>query len=218
MISPAYGLALEAQDTSITALVDCYGTWVGIRSNHVINSSGELSGPDGSSRSISTPEDRELLIALRAKANLVVVDAKTARSERYGLPSSGAALAIFSATGDFTDIPAFESTKGSCYLFSPQVPQQIRNNHHVQIHSVQNPLSDLSAWAKDKDMPAVLLEAGPTLTKTAYGNGLVAQSALTITGAHLDAESVANRHPFDHLAKLLSVAIGKGASFTYWNH
>jgi riboflavin biosynthesis pyrimidine reductase len=218
MISPAFGLALEAQVTSIKALVDCYGPWVGIRSNHVISSLGEFSGPDGSSRSISTPEDKELLIALRAQADLVVVDANTGRSEQYRLASSGAKLAIFSATGDFTDIPAFDSVEGSCYLFSPQIPKNISNNHHVLIDSVENPLSDLSAWARDNGMPAVLLEAGPTLTKLAFRNGLVSQSALTIAGKYLDPETVATRHPFDPLAKLLSVATGEGASFTYWSH
>jgi riboflavin biosynthesis pyrimidine reductase len=103
-------------------------------------------------------------------------------------------------------------------LFSPQIPKNIRNNHHVLIDSVENPLSDLSAWATDNGMPAVLLEAGPTLTKLAFRNGLVSQSALTIASKYLDPETVAPRHPFDPLAKLLSVATGEGASFTYWSH
>jgi riboflavin biosynthesis pyrimidine reductase len=218
MISPAYGLALEAQVSSIKELADCYGPWEGIRSNHVINASGEFSGPDGSSRSISTPDDRELLIALRAKADLVVVDARTARSERYKLPASGAALVIFSVTGNFNDIPAFENFEGSCYLFSPQSPKNLKNHEHERIDSLENPLAGVSAWAKQRGLSAVLLEAGPALTKNAFRNGLVSHSAITISGERLDAGSVANRHPFDPLAKLLSVANAEGASFSYWSH
>jgi riboflavin biosynthesis pyrimidine reductase len=148
----------------------------------------------------------------------LVVDARTARSERYKLPVSGAALAIFSASGNFNDIPAFESVEGSCYLFSPQSPKNLRNHQHERIDSLENPLAGVSAWAKQRGLSAVLLEAGPTLTKNAFGNGLVSHSAITISGEGLDAGSVADRHHFDPLAKLLSVANAEGACFSYWSH
>lgn len=218
MISPAFGLALEQQVTSISELADSYGKWLGIRSNHIVSASGDFSGPDGSSRSLSTPEDRELLIALRGKADLLVVDASTARTEKYKMPSSGAALAIFSATADFSGIPAVEDSSGSCYLFSPKGSKSIGNCEHEPILDIQNPLLGLSAWASKRGLMALLLEAGPTLTKTAFANGLVGQSALTIAVENLDVETIANRHPFDPLAKLVSVANAPGASFTYWNH
>ena len=65
MISPAFGLALKANATDVLALANCYGTWVGICSNHVITPDGKFSGADGSSRTISSDADRKLLIALR---------------------------------------------------------------------------------------------------------------------------------------------------------
>jgi hypothetical protein len=218
MIFPAFGLALEKQVTSIEELADSYGKWMGILSNHVVNASSDFSGQDGSSRSISTPEDRELLLALRGKADLLVVDAKTARTEKYKMPSSGAALAIFSATGDFSGIPAVEDAIGNCYLFSPETAKSIGNCEYEPILDLENPLLGLSDWAQKRGLLAVLLEAGPTLTKIAFLNGLVGQSALTIAVEDLDVESIANRHPFDPLAKLVSVANAPGASFTYWNH
>jgi riboflavin biosynthesis pyrimidine reductase len=218
MISPSYGLALDAKITSVAALAESYGRWKGIRSNHVVTASGEFTGPDKSSRSISTPEDRELLIALRRRADLVVVDAKTARNEGYKSTSSGPALAIFSATGNFSGIPAAEDSRHLCYLFSPQLPVGFQDHHHEFILNLENPLSGLASWATNRGLDALLLEAGPTLTRTAFTNGLVSESALTISAENLDFETVSHGHPFDQVAKLLSVANSKGASFTYWHH
>jgi riboflavin biosynthesis pyrimidine reductase len=218
MISPAYGLAREANATTAQALADSYGRWVGILSNHVITLNGEFAGEDGSSRSISHPTDRQLLIALRAKADLIVVDAATARAEQYRLPSSGAALAIFSRSGVFSGIPALEETTDKCFLFSSEAPKDSRHHTHVPIKSSANPLHQLSEWAEGNDLPAVLLEAGPTLSRTAFDNNLVQHSALTISGANQELDFIATAHPFDASATLLSVAHFEGGSFTYWRH
>jgi riboflavin biosynthesis pyrimidine reductase len=218
MISPAFGLAMERQASNILELADSYGSWKGIRSNHVITNSGDFKGSDGSSRSITTPEDRELLIELRRRADIVVVDAKTARNEAYKARSSGAALAIFSATGNFSDIPAVEDQNNNCYLFGPQPSTKFQNCRHELIQNLANPLSGLAEWAANRGLPALLLEAGPTFTRIAFANGLVRQSALTIAAQGLDLEQVSKMHPFDQNAKLLSVASASGASFTYWHH
>jgi riboflavin biosynthesis pyrimidine reductase len=218
MISPALGLALEAKATTPQALVACYGPWVGIRSNHVITLDGEFAGADGSSRSITQPIDRQLLIALRTKADLIVVDAATARTEQYRLPASGAGLAVFSRNGVFSGIPALEETTDKCFLFSPEAPKDSRNHTHVPVRSSANPLQELSEWAEGNNLSAVLLEAGPTLSRTAFDNHLVQHSALTISGATQELDFFATAHPFDTSATLLSVAHFEGGSFTYWRH
>jgi hypothetical protein len=218
MISPAYGLALEANANDVPTLAQCYSPWAGICSNHIVTPSGEFSGADGSSRSISSAADRQLLIALREQADLIVVDAETARREQYRLPSSGTALAIFSQSGIFSGIPALEGPYDRCFLFSPTTPGDFPNHRHVQIRTPENPLQELSRWAKDEDLPAVLLEAGPTLSKTAFDSRLVSYSALTITERNIDLDSIAKAHPFDDLANLISVAHSQDATFTYWTH
>jgi riboflavin biosynthesis pyrimidine reductase len=218
MISPAFGLALEAKATTAPTLADSYGPWVGIRSNHVITLDGEFAGADGSSRSITQPIDRQLLIALRAKADLIVVDAATARAEQYRLPSSGAPLAVFSRSGVFSGIPALEETTDKCFLFSPEAPKDSRNHTHVPIRSSANPLQELSEWAEGEGFSALLLEAGPTLSRTAFDNKLVSNSALTISGATQELDFIATAHPFDKSATLTSVAHFEGGSFTYWRH
>lgn len=218
MISPAYGLALETKAESVQDLVHCYGPWVGMRSNHVMTSAGKFSGSDGSSRSISSTADRQLLVALRANADLIVVDAETARREQYRLPTSGAALAIFSRTSTFSGIPALEQTPGKCFLFSPEAPKDFQNHSHIQIETSSNPLGQLSKWAEAENLPAVLLEAGPTLSKTAFDNQLVRNSALTISGGDQNLDAIQMAHPFDASATLISVAHFEGGSFTYWRH
>ena len=218
MISPAYGLALEANATDAPALAECYGPWEGICSNHVITSSGKFAGPDGSSRSISSEADRELLIALRAHADVIVVDAATARRERYRLPSSGARLVVFSSSGVFAGIPAIQETSDSCFLFSPNRPMDFPERQYVPIRNPENPLQDLSQWAKRESLPALLLEAGPTLSKSAFNNKLVSFSALTISEQNQDLDALAKSHPFDDSALLVSVAHSNDATFTYWTH
>ena len=218
MISPAFGLALKANATDVLALANCYGTWVGICSNHVITPDGKFSGADGSSRTISSDADRKLLIALRSLADVIVVDAETARREQYMLPSSGKALAIFSRTGNFSGIPALDGPSHICSLFSPTAPRDFPNQRHVPIRTPENPLQDLLQWAKDEALPALLLEAGPTLSKSAFDNQLVSFSALTISEQNHDLDALAKSHPFADSALLVSVAHSKDATFTYWNH
>lgn len=49
----------------------------------VVSLDGQLRGPDGSSRSISGPEDLEWLRRLRAASDAIVVGAATAKTEGY---------------------------------------------------------------------------------------------------------------------------------------
>jgi hypothetical protein len=106
VIKPIFGLAKTSGASEPKTLAAAYGNWSGIRSNHVITQSGMFSGSDGSSRSISSEEDRELLLEIRSRTDLILVDAATARLEQYRTPRSGARLAIFSLNGDFDGIPA----------------------------------------------------------------------------------------------------------------
>jgi riboflavin biosynthesis pyrimidine reductase len=219
VIQATFGLAKFARATDAQSLADSYGSWSGVRSNHVVSSSGSFSGGDGSSRSISTKEDRELLLALRACADLIVVDAATARLEKYRAPKSKTSLAIFSLAGDFTDIPAVETSELPTYLFTANHSPRFPPNPNALIVSVTDrPFDGFLAWAKIHALDAILLEAGPNLTSKAFQAKIVRQSAVTRTGdlTDLDPEVMAN--PFDSQAKLVSLAQAKGASFSLWSH
>jgi riboflavin biosynthesis pyrimidine reductase len=219
VIQASFGLAQAAMATDVQSLANSYGSWRGIRSNHVISSSGSFSGSDGSSRSISTQEDRELLLALRTRAHLIVVDAATARLEQYRAPKSKTALAVFSSTGDFMGIPAIETSEIPIYLFSgnnsPRLP---KNPNAVVVPLTNSPFEGFLEWANDLSLNSILLEAGPTLTTKAFDAGIVRQSAVTRTGESVSADPMLMTNPFDSQAKLASLAHAAGASFTLWNH
>jgi riboflavin biosynthesis pyrimidine reductase len=218
MLEPAFGLALAEQTTEIASLARAYGPWIGIRSNHVINQGTHFAGPDGSSRSISTPEDRELLLTLRRQADLIIVDAQTARLEKYRSPSSGAKLAVFSKTGDFSEIPAVESPTNQVFTFS--TAQKIAKNSELVSHTKigPEPFSAFADWARELGFVSILLEAGPKLTRVAFEAKIVSQSAVTFT-PRLE-ESIPDEigNPFDVTARLLSLAHSENASFTLWQH
>lgn len=218
MITPVSGLALELGATTPDDLAKAYGPWSGIRSNHVITQSGEFSGLDGSSRSISTDADRELLLALRSMAEVIMVDAATARKERYLAPRSGARLAIFSSSGNFDEIPAVALTPERVLLFAAKAPAATASNYSARLKISHSPLTHFQEVSEELGIRSVLLEAGPTLSKHAFELGLVAQSALTITPALANFGGVDTLHPFDSNARMQSRADSPGASFTYWQH
>jgi riboflavin biosynthesis pyrimidine reductase len=219
VILATYGYAQEANATDAESLADSYGAWTGIRSNHVLSSTGSFAGSDGSSRSISTKEDRELLLALRARADLIVVDAATARLEQYRAPKSKTALAIFSLSGDFSGIPAVASSETPIYLFtgnsSPLLPE---NNYADVVPISPEPFESFLEWANSLSFYSILLEAGPTLTTKAIKANVVRQSAITRTGPSANSDPMQLANPFDSNAQLVSFAQADGASFSLWNH
>lgn len=219
MIQPAFGLAESAQALDIQSLAASYGPWTGIRSNHVVDSNGRFFGIDGSSRSISTTEDRELLLALRERAELIVVDAATARLEQYRAPRSNTPLAIFSATGNFSNIPAVETSQLPIFLFTgDDSPRYATNQNVIAVSLNKRPFDGFLEWAKAQSINSILLEAGPTLSAIAFEAGVVSQSAVTRTGLSPDYDPILLANPFDARAKLVSLAIAPGASFSLWNH
>jgi riboflavin biosynthesis pyrimidine reductase len=219
VIQATFGLAQSANAQDVASLANSYGSWVGVRSNHVLDSNGRFSGVDGSSRSISNKEDRELLIALRKNADLIVVDAATARLEQYRAPTSKPALAIFSSSGDFTNIPAVEASQLPIYLFSGKsLPNHPTNPNATIVPLTHAPFEGFLEWAKSHSFDAILLEAGPTLTTKAFAAGIVRQSAITRTGVSSKIDPKLLPNPFDPKAKLISLATSSTTSFSLWSH
>jgi riboflavin biosynthesis pyrimidine reductase len=219
VIKPIFGLAKATGASDPKSLTAAYGTWSGIRSNHVISQSGRFSGSDGSSRSISTKEDRELLIEIRTRSDLILVDAATARLEKYRTPSAGTRLAIFSLSGNFSGIPVVDDPATSVLLFSSSLEQLSSissKNVHVQIQS--EPFRGFQSWANDNGFDSILLEAGPTLAAKAFEAGIVRQSAITRTPAATPNAPETLQNPFDKDAVLISLAQSEDASFSLWTH
>ena len=219
MIEPIFGLAKAAGAFNPKSLAAAYGPWSGIRSNHVITQSGQFSGSDGSSRSISSDEDRALLIEIRSHSDLIVVDAATARLEKYRAPSSGALLAIFSLTGDFDGIPAIEDQPNPVFLFSSAaVTTEQTSSKNVIVQIGGKPFDGFLNWANSNGFGSILLEAGPTLTALAFEAGVVGQSAITRTPIAASETAETQRNPFDGEAVLVSFAQSEDHSFSLWTH
>ena len=216
MITPVSGLALAGDATDAAKLANSYQLWGGIRTNHVISSSGSFVDQLGSSRGLSTPEDLALLIELRKLADLVVVDAATARNEKYNRLSH-AHLAIVSASGDFTSIPATSATD-KVTLFSEAKPTvETAGVDHHQIASA-DPFRQILLWAKGLGMSSILVEAGPRLTKICFETTKVSQSAITFT-PKLPRNAVSgSMNPFSPSGELVSLAESTNASFTLWSY
>ena len=219
MIKPIFGLAKASGASEPKSLAAAYGNWSGIRSNHVITQSGMFSGSDGSSRTISSKEDRELLLEIRSRSDLIVVDAATARLEQYRTPRSGARLAVFSLTGDFEGIPAIEDQANPVFLFSIagiKTDQISSMNVNVQIGS--KPFDGFLSWANTNGFGSILLEAGSTLTRLAFEAGIVGQSAITRTPVSASETAKTQQNPFDGEALLVSLAQSEDHSFSLWTH
>ena len=217
MIEALFGLALTSQVRTVAELANSYGSWDGIRTNHVISSRGSFVDESGSSRGISTREDLELLLELRKQADLVIVDAATARNEQYRKFSS-AHLAIVSDSGNFQSIPA-ASASGGVTLFSPNTPlvDSVSELEHVAIDPSE-PFVALLDWARTMQLSSLLLEAGPTLTKLCFATTQVAQSAITVT-PRLAMESMTPQwNPFSESGSLVSLAQSEDATFTLWSY
>lgn len=219
MIKPIFGLAKANGALNPKLLAAAYGPWTGIRSNHVITPSGLFSGSDGSSRSISNKEDRALLVEMRSHSDLIVVDAATARLEKYRTPSSGASLAIFSLSGNFEDIPAVDDQEATVFVFSAsadRISQKDSKNVHVQI--LGKPFEGFLSWADSNGFKSILFEAGPTLTALAFEAGIVRQSAITRSPITSSDTPETQQNPFDWGAILVSFAQSEDASFSLWTH
>jgi len=219
VIKPIFGLAKASGALNPKSLAAAYGPWSGIRSNHVLTHSGEFSGSDGSSRSISTNEDRALLVEIRSYSDLIVVDAATARLERYRTPSSGASLAIFSKSGNFEGIPAVDDQEASVFLFSASADRiSQEDSKNVQVQILRNPFEGFQTWANSNGFKSILLEAGPALTALAFEAGIVSQSAVTRSPITSSDTPETQQNPFDKDAVLVSFAQSEDASFSLWTH
>jgi riboflavin biosynthesis pyrimidine reductase len=123
----------------------------------VIGGAGETKDSNGSSRGISNELDRKLIGHLRGLSDVVVTGGATARAENYRKPNAADLAVISRQTA---------SVEGSITLTPPT---------HVE----------LGSWVLDHLLKLgysrVLLETGPSLSKTFLSADLVDEFCLTVT-------------------------------------
>jgi riboflavin biosynthesis pyrimidine reductase len=142
--------------------LDTYRDIAGVRLNMVANGAGKFVGSDGSSRSISNSNDRELIVHLRSMSDVYVTGGNTARNERYKTPTKGK-LAIISrkSLGDANQI-----------WLNPPESENLANWVIAKLQSL--------------GYTRVLLEVGPSLARQFLEADYVDEFCLTITDGNLD--------------------------------
>lgn len=86
-------------------VIENYQPFVGWRANFVVNLEGAYIDSNGSSKGVSSSEDRLVLIHLRKISDVVLVSAKSASLESLGSTKSST-LAIVAGSGPLPPIPA----------------------------------------------------------------------------------------------------------------
>ena len=142
---------------------------------------------DGRSTVLSNPADRDVIIALRAAADTIVVGAGTVREEMYPPPGKkGLRVGIVTRTGrmDF-DTPLF--TSGSGFLIMPEDVKAPRLGIDIVRAGIGS--VDLEVAMAQLDGSFVQLEGGAILNASMFAANLVDEINLTISPMVTGADS-----------------------------
>ena len=170
-------------------LLSHYKRLAGVRLNMIVDTSLQFTGNDHSSRSISNPTDKELLIHLRSISNLVITDAATAFAEGYR-QSKLVPIDVWSESANFRGLDAISQDTSK----QPMTFSRIDNGADA-------------LWKRSAGGAAILLETGPTLTKKLATLDLIDEVCLTV--ANVGDPSVASQvcTKFSELIGLSNFAI-----------
>lgn len=135
---------------------------------------------EGRSGGLGNATDAAILATLRRVADVVVVGAGTARSERYGPPSKpGLRIGLVSGRGqmDYTT-PLFESGAGFMILpeSAPEVPVDAIRAGHTTV-DLGSAMAQLAAAGHR----VAQIEGGPTLNGALANAGLIDEINLTLS-------------------------------------
>ena len=154
-----------------------------------MNIDGDFKDETGSSRGISTQEDRALLVHLRKLSDLVLVSDKSAAAEK--LNSTGlSTLGIVLGMGPAGEIPALTSTKDQVLVFAPNNATKkpsLDESATAQLVQVSNLLLDrispieLSAAIASLGFRFPLSEFGPVWLSQLAADGIIDELCLTVT-------------------------------------
>lgn len=174
---------------SIAELLESYEPLVGLRANFVVNLVGDFHDDRGSSRGISSPADRQLLIHLRKLSDLVLVSAATAATEQLS-STKAATLAIVAGASAMADIPALsQGSNAVVVLAAVNASRELVLDYSAtaQLTLVQNETRDkispteLLQACESLGFDSLLSEFGPNWLRQLDAVQLVDELCLTIT-------------------------------------
>jgi riboflavin biosynthesis pyrimidine reductase len=155
-----------------------------VRLNFVASINGSAVGEDGTSESLSSRLDRRILGVIRQHADVVLVGARTVRREGYTAPRH-ARLAVVTRSGDLSGHRLGDTFLRPIIVCPteavPRVSAQMRG-HAVDIVPLRSSALDpaeILALLRDRGLPGVVCEGGPTLAAGLLEAGLVDELCLT---------------------------------------
>lgn len=167
-----------------------------LRLNMLIGSTGNITGDDGTSHSLTSPTDRRLLRIIRAEADAVIVGARSVRSEGWFLAPHGL-LVVLSQSGKLP------------WETCPDVDRVV----------VCKTLSELTQWLRDHP-GRLLCEGGLTTARALAETVGYTQIALTShLGVDLSLAQVV-KHPQQYTLEFAANAASElqpaGEAFYLW--
>lgn len=161
---------------------------MGWRANFVVNLEGEFIDSNGSSRGVSSPEDRLLLIHLRKMSDVVLVSAKSASLESLS-STKASTLAIVAGSGPIPRIPAL-GEENSVLLLAPRNTDgdvKFDAGSTAKLVLVANKVKgristdELSTTIRSLGFQSPISEFGPDWLRQLSRAGVLEELCLTIT-------------------------------------
>ena len=175
----------ESKQVSPPDLAEFYswpsGWWVRAMMLHTLD--GAYFGPDGSSKSLSNPRDRDVLLELRRGAEVVLVGAATIRAERYKPMKTNAVVVIVSPSldlpweeplfGESTHLPIVvtgvtRSAQDEQAFQRRKVAMQMQEAGKVRIIELEDPAVDSLNYLRDQGYERIVCEGGPRLLDSLF--------------------------------------------------
>lgn len=156
------------------------GWWVRAMMLHTLD--GAYFGPDGGSKSLSNPRDRDVMREVRRLAEVVLVGAATIRAERYKPMLANAVVAIVSASLDLPwEEPLFGESTHTPIVFTQSevicrkssgatfgLASQMQEQNKVQLVHLDDPAIDSLNYLREQGHQRIVCEGGPRLLEALF--------------------------------------------------
>lgn len=155
-----------------------------VRLNFVASINGSVVGEDGTSNSLSSRLDRTVLGVIRQHADVVLVGARTVRREGYRAPRH-ARLAVLTRSGDLSGHRLGDTFLRPLILCPEAAVERVdRQMRGFSVEIVPLPTAtldprDVLSALRNRGLPGVVCEGGPTLAAALLDAGLVDELCLT---------------------------------------
>lgn len=159
-----------------------------VRVNMIVRPDGAIHGPDGTSGSLSSPDDRHLLRLLRSMADAVIIGAETLRQERIPVPR-GIPLVVLSVSGNIAASNViFGPESGELVVVTPSADTASKaladTPHRIIDPGHPSPTAtDIIALCRAEGWQSLLVEGGKQTATMFAEAGVVDDLCLTLTGA-----------------------------------